>query len=79
LAEGNSGPVKLEGTSDSSFTGTIYGRDATIEIGGTSGVNPTYNTQLVGKYVKVHGTSQIDINFHTFPLNTEEPKLDVLE
>jgi hypothetical protein len=79
MAEGNAGNISLLGTAESSFTGAIYAYDGTIDIGGTTGVNPTYNTQLVGKYVKVHGTSQIDINFHTFPPSTEEPKLDQME
>jgi hypothetical protein len=79
MAAGNEGDISLLGTAGSSFTGAIYAQDGTIDIGGTSGVNPTYNTQLVGKYVKVHGTSQIDINFQNSPPSTEQPKLDMME
>lgn len=79
MADGNQGNISLLGNAGSSFTGTIYAPDASIDIGGTSGVNPTYNTQLIGNYVKVHGNALIDINYHTFPPATEKPKLDMME
>ena len=79
MADGNAGNVSLLGNAGSSFTGAVFGGDASIDVGGTTGVNPTYNTQLVGKYVKVHGNSQIDINFETLPLYNEEPTLDSIE
>lgn len=79
MADGNAGNISLLGSAGSSFTGAVFGGDASIDVGGTTGVNPTYNTQLVGKYVKVHGTSQIDINFEILPLYNEEPTLDSIE
>jgi hypothetical protein len=79
MADGNTGNIKLEGTAESSFAGLIYAPDGTIDVGGTSDLNPTYNTQLVGNYVKVHGTSRIEINYNTFPPNTVQPALDVME
>lgn len=78
MAKGNEGEISLQGNSGSSFFGAVYGPDATIEVGGTSGINPTYNTQLVGKYVKVHGTAQIEINFNNFEPYTTNPNLDLM-
>lgn len=79
MAEGNQGSISLLGNAGSSFAGTVYAPNATIDVGGTTGLNPTYNTQLVGNYVKVHGNSKIDINYSNFQPNTDEPKLDVME
>jgi hypothetical protein len=79
MATGNAGNMTLLGNSASSFAGAVYGRDANIDVGGTSGVNPTYNTQLVGKYVKVHGNSKIDINYQNMQPYTDQPKLDMME
>ena len=79
MADGNQGDISLEGTSVSSFAGEIYAPDGTIDIGGTSGVNPTYNTQLIGKYVKIHGTADIDINYTGYVPYTTTPKLDMME
>ncbi len=79
MAEGNNGSISLLGGSGSSFVGEVYAPDGKIDVGGNSGLNPTYNTQLVGKYVKVHGNSEIRINFLPSPLWTEQPQLDLLE
>jgi hypothetical protein len=59
----NTGQIDLRGNSTSSFTGTIYAPNGQIDIGGTTGINPTYNTQVIGRKVKIHGNSIIDINF----------------
>ena len=79
MAKGNSGNIDLEGTASSSFVGAIYAPDGTIDVGGTNQVNPTYNTQLVGQYVKVHGTADIKIQYKTTPPHMIEPTLDAIE
>ncbi len=78
LAEGNDGLVYLVGTNESYFSGTVFAPDGNIEAGGTSdGVtlddsgclpgdecySATFNVQLVAWYVKVVGTSEIDITY----------------
>ncbi len=75
----NEGNISLEGTSTSSFYGAIYGPSAEINVGGNSGVNPTYSTQLVGKVVKVHGNAAIDIRFNSFEPYTTPPFLDLIK
>ena len=78
MEEGNNGTISLQGTSGSSFTGAVYAPTGTVAVGGTSGINPTYNTQLVGKYVKVHGNAQIEINFRHFEPVSDAPTLDLV-
>jgi len=73
----NVGAIKLVGNSGSSFVGTVYAPNGPLEVGGTTGINPTYNTQLVGAYVKINGTSRIDINFAGFEPASDPPRLDV--
>jgi hypothetical protein len=78
LAPGNDGLVYLVGTNDSYFSGTVFAPDGNIEAGGTSeGVTldeegcelsddcfaATFNVQFIGWYVKVVGTSEIDITY----------------
>jgi hypothetical protein len=78
LAPGNEGLVYLVGTNDSYFSGTVFAPDGNIEAGGTSeGVTldeegcelsddcfaATFNVQFIGWYVKVVGTSEIDITY----------------
>lgn len=75
-APGNLGLIKLQGNSESKFLGTVYGPTSPIEVGGTTGLNPTYNTQLVGAYVKLNGNSKIDINFSGFEPASDPPRLD---
>ncbi len=79
MADGNQGNISLQGTADSSFAGAIYAPNGSMDIGGTSDVNPTYNTQLIGYFVKVHGNADIDINYNGFIPHTEAPKLDMRE
>jgi hypothetical protein len=59
----NSSGITMVGNGGSAYLGTVYAPDGQIEVGGTGGVNPTYNTQLVGKVVKVEGTAQIKVFF----------------
>ncbi len=72
MARGNTGSVNLLGDSDSFYLGTVFAPDATIEVGGTSSLLPTYSTQLIGWDIFVHGDTTIDIvndkgAFHQIP------------
>lgn len=69
--------VSLLGNGDSIYQGIIYAPNGMVEVGGTSGVNPTFNTQIVGYTVKVHGNATININYDNNIPYTWSPKLDV--
>lgn len=80
LAEGNDGLVKLRGSSNSIFVGTIYAPDGDIDIAGNpdmpAGQNATFNTQLVAYNVKIGGNAFVDVNFdedtsYLMPTNLE--------
>lgn len=60
---GHESSVNLGGNADSYYAGTIYAPHALVDVGGTSQINPTFSTQLIGDTVIVHGTARIDINF----------------
>lgn len=63
LASGNSGEVSLLGTSDSEYLGVVYAPNGMIEAGGTGSEISEIHAQLVGDTVKLHGTTQVLINF----------------
>ncbi len=62
MADGHDGKIKMEGNAASWFEGTVFAPDGTIDIGGTSSQNPTFNTQLIGWQVNIHGNVNFDIN-----------------
>jgi len=62
MAPGNTGTVYITGTSSSSYTGTVYAPNGTVEAGGTA-ESIYVHTQLIGWTVKVHGTPDLYINF----------------
>ncbi|MGD8752020.1 MAG: Tad domain-containing protein [Anaerolineales bacterium] len=66
LGEDNTGSVSLLGSATSYYTGTVYAEnpDSMIEIGGTGNQLDTFQTQLVGGTVFIHGNATIDINFN---------------
>jgi len=79
MDEDNPGLITLVGTDQSLFSGTVFAPTGNIEVGGTSdgttlsdcsvlpmGVpctSASFSVQLIGNYVKVVGTSVIDILF----------------
>jgi hypothetical protein len=65
LADGNDGEVSLLGDSDSSYMGTVYAadEDSTIEVGGTGSLLDSFQTQLVGGTVFIHGNVDIEIDY----------------
>lgn len=62
-AKGNNKDIFLEGNSGSTFTGTIYGPDSVIDLGGTGDIEPSYHTQIIGRTIKVHGNAAVRIQF----------------
>lgn len=63
-AEGNTSSNKMSGGGASWYIGTMYAPDGTIELGGNNSINPTYTTQIVADYVKIHGTADMEIYFN---------------
>ena len=79
LAEGNTGDVQLTGNSNSYYEGTIYAPDGEVNVTGSSGTFPTFNTQIVAWNVDVGGSATIDINFNGSENYATPPKLDLQE
>jgi hypothetical protein len=63
-AEGNTSAHKMSGGGASWYVGTMYAPDGSIELGGNNSINPTYTTQIVADYVKIHGTADMEIYFN---------------
>ncbi|MEJ2412372.1 MAG: Tad domain-containing protein [Anaerolineales bacterium] len=63
LAYGNSNTISVTGNSTSFYLGTVFNPDGDLYFSGSSGTNPTFNTQLIGNNVEVSGGAIIDINF----------------
>ena len=79
MAHGNTETIKITGNSTSFYLGTIYAPDGDLYLSGSSGTNPTYNTQLIGKNVEVSGGATIDINFMDEENYEKPPYLDLLK
>ncbi len=77
LAKSNSGSINMLGNADSRYLGVIYAPDGEIEIGGSGSTLPTYNTQLIGYNVFVHGNATIDINFLESQAYQAPPNIDM--
>ena len=77
LANGNSNTISITGNSTSFFLGTVYAPDGDLFFSGTSGTNPTFNTQLIGNNVEVSGGATIDINFNDDENFEQPPYLDM--
>ena len=77
LANGNSSTISITGNSTSFYLGTVYAPDGDLFFSGTSGTNPTFNTQLIGYNVEVSGGATIDINFNDDENYENPPYLDM--
>jgi Putative Flp pilus-assembly TadE/G-like len=83
LAKGNTNTVDVQGTSASTFVGTIYAPDGDIVLEGTGdsgsgGEDVTkFHTQLIGQNVTVTGNAELDINFKASENATIPAKLEL--
>ncbi len=77
LANGNTNTISITGNSTSFYLGTVYAPDGDLFFSGTSGTNPTFNTQLIGNNVEVSGGATIDINFNDDENFEQPPYLDM--
>ncbi|MCJ7733174.1 MAG: Tad domain-containing protein [Anaerolineales bacterium] len=79
LANGNTNTISMTGNSTSFYLGTVYAPDGDLYFSGSSGTNPTFNTQLIGNNVEVSGGATIDINFNDDENFEKPPYLDLLK
>lgn len=79
LANGNTNTVSVTGNSTSFYLGTVYAPDGDLFFSGSSGTNPTFNTQLIGNNVEVSGGATIDINFNDDENYEMPPYMDLLK
>jgi hypothetical protein len=79
LANGNTETVSITGNSTSFYLGTVYAPDGDLFFSGSSGTNPTFNTQLIGNNVEVSGGATIDINFNDDENFEKPPYMDLLK
>ncbi len=79
LAHGNTSTISVTGNSTSFYLGTVYAPDGDLYFSGSSGTNPTFNTQLIGNNVEVSGGATIDINFNDEENYEKPPYMDLLK
>ena len=72
----NHSEMKINGTSDSYWTGTILAPGANIDLNGTGFVD-TYHTQIIGWTVQAGGTSDLWVNFEENMLYTKPTSLEL--
>jgi hypothetical protein len=77
MAIGNTDTVSMTGNSTSFYLGTVYAPDGDLYFSGSTGTNPTFNTQLIGNNVEVSGGATIDINFNDEENFEKPPYLDL--
>ena len=77
LANGNAGIISVTGNSTSFYLGSVYAPDGDLYFSGSSGTDPTFNTQLIGNNVEVSGGATIDINFNDDENYEKPPYLDL--
>ena len=77
LANGNTNTISVTGNSTAFYLGTVYAPDGDLYFSGSSGTNPTFNTQLIGNNVEVSGGATIDINFNDEENFEKPPYLDL--
>jgi hypothetical protein len=63
LAEGNTNEVTIQGDSDSSYRGMVFAPDGSIEVGGGASLVGNLSSQFIGNTVKIHGTSNMNVEF----------------
>ncbi len=77
MAHGNTDTISMTGNSTSFYLGTVYAPDGDLYFSGSSGTEPTFNTQLIGNNVEVSGGATIDINFNDEENFEKPPYLDL--
>lgn len=76
LAPENNGVIKLTGTSGSSFTGTVYAPDGSIDISGNN-TSMVLNSQLIGDTISISGNPYLEIKFNPSQNYPAPPRVDL--
>jgi hypothetical protein len=64
LPPGSDGNVRIAGTSDSEYTGTVYAPDGFIDVGGSSSTLGEVWAQLIASSVLIHGDTTMSIHYN---------------
>ena len=59
----NTSTTRLRGTSDSFISGTIYGVNTTLDIGGTAGSTSPFTSWVIIGQLDMNGTATLTVNF----------------
>jgi Flp pilus assembly protein TadG len=60
----NTNDIKITGTSNSTYTGTIYAPNQDVEINGTGDSLGLLSTQIIANSVKITGNAQLNITYN---------------
>ncbi len=63
FAEGHDGGIFLRGTSDSSYEGTVFAPDGSVDLGGNSSTIGGFFTQVIADTVRIFGDPGLVVNF----------------
>ncbi|MCJ7625021.1 MAG: hypothetical protein MUO76_16090, partial [Anaerolineaceae bacterium] len=77
LAEDNFGQASILGNATSSYRGTIFAPDGTIEVGGSGSTVSDLYSQFVANTVVVHGTADMQVTFDEDMITTQDPSLSL--
>ncbi len=76
IPQSNPGPVKLNGTSDSLFSGAVYAPGASVDLTGT-GNTESYNCQIIGWNVTAGGNAATGIHYDDAIAANQPSSLDL--
>jgi len=76
IPESNPGPIKLNGTSDSRFSGVVYAPGASVDLTGT-GDTESYNCQIIAWNVTAGGSSSTGIHYDDQISSNKPTSLDL--
>ena len=63
VAPGTESNITMSGGATSEYTGTVFAPSSNVDVGGNSDTLKTVRTQIIGKYVKLHGNVTVDIRY----------------
>jgi hypothetical protein len=64
LAVGNTSEAIIRGDADSTYRGTVYAPSGDIEVGGGASALGELSSQFIANTVKIHGTSNMNVEFN---------------
>jgi len=79
MAMGNAGNISLQGSSTSTYQGTVYAPSGHVDLGGTTNQMGEFSTQVIADTVKIFGTTDMTINFDDTIHYSEPAFIDMYE